>query len=250
MKKANLILYLMISTLITLIVYYQVQSIPIEIEKVERTVLYKPEKIFIETPEEEPIYYQPVFSINKIDDITYNRIKDQSFKDNHKISRDDLRYLNISYWGFDDKRHEGEMIVHREVADDVIAIFKTLYDHKYPIAKMVLVDEYKADDNLSMADNNTSAFNYRVISGTTKLSNHAYGLAIDINPIQNPYVKGTIIEPSEGSNYLDRNIYQTGMILKDDVCYEAFTSKGWSWGGEWRSIKDYQHFEIYIEGIN
>lgn len=252
MKKANIVLFLMISSLITIILYYQIQSVPIEATPPpeEITVVYHVENHLNEVPDFEPVYYEPIFLVNKIDDIIYNRISDVSFKDNNIITIEDLRYLKMTYWGYDGERHTGEMIVHHSIADEVLDIFKELYDVKYPIEKMVLVDDYDGDDNLSMADNNSSAFNYRYITGTSRLSNHAYGLAIDINPIQNPYITSRGVEPIEGEAYVDRQLNEMGMIKKDDPCYIAFTSRGWEWGGEWARVKDYQHFEKYVDGIN
>jgi hypothetical protein len=109
------------------------------------------------------------------------------------------------------------------------------------------VDEYKGDDDVSMADNNTSAFNYRdVVDSKGVLSKHSYGVAIDINPIQNPYIKGKKISPASGTNYVNRKKFQNGMIIKNDVCYKAFKDRGWTWGGEWKTMKDYQHFQKTI----
>lgn len=251
MKIAHFILLLMISSLITLMIYYHVDHV--EIEVVEKTVVSDQVVEIITLPETEvkiPTFqadtYEAEFSINKIDDIIYNRIDNVSFKENDIITIDDLRYLKVTHWGFDQKRHVGELIVHAQVAEEVLEIFKELYEVEYPIEKMVLVDDYYADDNLSMADNNSSAFNYRLIAGTNKLSNHAMGLAIDINPLQNPYVSGNSIMPDAGKDYIDRETYQQGMIILDDPCYTAFTSRGWIWGGSWKSIKDYQHFEKEI----
>lgn len=249
MKKAYLVLFLMISTLITLIVIDQVNQVEIEepIEAEETVVMLELPKEEVKIPSFEGKVFKPTFSINKIDDFIYNRIKDKSYKENKDVSVDDLRYLEVTYWSFNEKRTLGELIVHEKVAKEVLEIFKELYYAKYPIDKIKLVDEYQADDNLSMLDNNTSAFNYRTIAGTNKLSNHAFGLAIDINPFQNPYVKGNIVEPKGSELYVDRTIREKGMILEGDACYEAFTSRGWTWGGDWSSIKDYQHFEKKVD---
>lgn len=190
----------------------------------------------------------PVFSSNKLTDANINRMNGLSWKDGAPVNLDELRYLEVTYWGFDDETHVGELVVHEAVADEVVEIFNEIYEAKFPIESIKLVDDYNADDNLSMDDNNTSAFNYRVIAGSDKLSMHSYGLAIDINPIQNPYVKGDIVSPSKGKEYLDRDDIRKGMIIKDDACYNAFVNRGWTWGGNWDLLKDYQHFEknIYI----
>ena len=178
------------------------------------------------------------------------RIKDKmlgkSLPQGVEIGFNDLSYLQLTYYGFDNKTHTGEMVVSTKVAKEVVDIFKELYEKRYPIEKMKLIDEYYASDNLSMKDNNSSAFCYRKIAGSNKLSNHAKGLAIDINPIQNPHVKGKIVSPVEGKEYTNRNKVRKGMIIKGDVCYEAFTKRGWTWGGNWNN-PDYQHFEKTVK---
>jgi len=163
------------------------------------------------------------------------------------IDIEDLSYLKIVHWGFDNTLHIGEMIVNKKLADEIIAIFTELLQAKFPIEKIRLIDEYDADDDKSMADNNSSALCCRPITGKKKFSKHSYGIAIDINPIQNPYVKKSknIVLPPEGKKYIDRSKTQKGMILKDDPCYTAFTKRGWIWGGDWDPLTrvDYQHFE-------
>lgn len=154
-----------------------------------------------------------------------------------------LVYVNVSYWGFDGAPHKGELIVHEKLADDIIGIFKELFDSRFPIEKMKIIEHYQGDDNLSMADNNTSAFNCRFVSGTKKFSKHSYGAAIDINPLINPFVKGDRVSPAGGKKYLDRTKAAPGLITKDGPCYKAFTKRGWTWGGNWKTMKDYQHFE-------
>lgn len=183
------------------------------------------------------------FEINEIDEALYNEMLGKSFKENDVIQVDALRVLTLTYYGFDDADHIGQMVVNQEVAEEVLAIFKALYETKYPIEKINLVDQYNADDDLSMADNNTSSFNFRVVSGSENLSKHSYGMAIDINPVQNPYVTSKGVFPPDGSAYLDRSLKGKGMIDEDDLCYKLFTEKGWTWGGHFKSVKDYQHFQ-------
>jgi len=252
MKKDKLILLLMISTLITLMFYYRVKTVEV-IENIPEEPVRNVVEVTLDPvriPDIEGKIFKELFTINEIDEVIYNRINNISYKENAYITLEDLRYLELTYWGFDDQRHYGELIVNQLVADDVIEIFKELYDNHYPIEKMSLVDDYDADDLKSMAANNTSAFNYRTVAGTNKLSNHSFGLALDINPLQNPYISNDFISPDGGNEYLDREVYRMGMINKEDICYQAFTSRGWEWGGDWKSIKDYQHFEKKIEGIN
>ena len=191
---------------------------------------------------------QAVFAYSSLSDEVVETITGISYKENNKIRIEDLSYLQISYWGFDDKEHVGEIILNKAVAEDVLEIFKELYDAKFPIDKIRLIDEYGADDELSMLDNNTSAFCYREIGGSKgTLSKHGHGVAIDINPVQNPYVKNNLVLPESGRRYLDRTNVRKGMIVKGDVCYEAFKERGWTWGGDWNSLKDYQHFEFKLD---
>ena len=157
-----------------------------------------------------------------------------------------LVYLQVTYWGFDEKSHIGEMIVNRKVAQEVLDIFKEIYENNYPIEKIRLIDEYGANDEESMQDNNTSAFCYRVVKNSKKLSNHSLGIAIDINPLYNPYIDEKQIEPFNAVIYKDRDINVKGIIKKGDTLYNAFIKRGWKWGGNWKTKKDYQHFEKEI----
>lgn len=158
------------------------------------------------------------------------------------ISYEDLRYINIRHYDFEGNEQIGEVIVHKEVAEDIVKIFYELYAAEYKINKMVLIDEYNGDDELSMSDNNTSAFNYRVVQNSKTLSLHAFGLAIDINPLNNPYIKGNTISPANARSYIDRNLKLPEMIYHKDLAYKVFTEYGWKWGGDYKSLKDYQHF--------
>lgn len=159
------------------------------------------------------------------------------------ISYDDLRYLTVLHYGYDGYIYQGELIVHQSVATEVLAIFQELYTMGYPIEKMKVISCYDGDDEASMMDNNSSAFNFRYVTNGGKLSKHAYGLAIDLNPLVNPYIKADVVLPANATPYLDREQCVLGMIKKDDPVYEIFTRYGWSWGGDWSSLKDYQHFE-------
>ncbi len=157
---------------------------------------------------------------------------------------EDFRYLCVPHKGFDGKNHEGELVVHKSVAEEVFDIFLELFEGQFPIEKIRLIEEYNADDNASMADNNSSAFCYRLAVGKPGiLSKHALGLAVDINPLYNPYVKGKLILPPEGAPFMDRTKDHPGIITKEGVCYKAFTRRGWIWGGVWPDRQDYHHFE-------
>ncbi len=160
------------------------------------------------------------------------------------VSISDLSYLQLSYWGFDNKPHQGVLIVNQQLAPEIVQIFHELFLIKFPIAKMQPLDAYRGDDEQSMEDNNTVAFNCRLITGYSNLfSIHSYGRAIDINPMINPYIKQGEVLPPQASNYLSRNPNVRGIIIKGNAAYNIFIKYGWQWGGKWQSLKDYQHFE-------
>ena len=160
------------------------------------------------------------------------------------IELNQLRAISMSYWGFDNKAHIGTMIVNKTLAAEVIHIFKKLYQNKFPIYRMQPLYYYQGNDEQSLAANNTASFNCRTITGKKHIySHHAYGRAIDINPLQNPYVKGAVVLPPVGKRYIERNPKTKGIIIENDIVYNLFKRKGWQWGGEWFSLKDYQHFE-------
>ncbi|MGM9988520.1 MAG: M15 family metallopeptidase [Bacillaceae bacterium] len=163
-------------------------------------------------------------------------------KKNSFITYDDLAYIQVTYIDFNGDKQLGELIVNKQVADEIVAIFKELYSKRYPIAKITLIDEFNANDEQSMLANNTSAFCYRTIAKTNYLSNHAKGLAIDINPLQNPHVLNNQTFPATSFAYKNRSSIRQGMIVEGDDCYKAFISRGWTWGGDWKN-PDYQHFE-------
>ena len=194
--------------------------------------------------------FKPVFEIKEIDDDLFKKMMNSSFHNRGHITREDLRLLLVGHYNFDNKAQQGEIIVHEKVAEEILEIFQELYDHKYPINKISLAHHYNGSDDLSMADNNTHSFNDRLITGGKSLSHHAYGLAIDINPVQNPYVYNQIILPPMGKEFLERDEQITGIIIKEDLCYQAFISRGWQWGGDWTKPVDYQHFEKILPSIN
>lgn len=157
----------------------------------------------------------------------------------------DLRRVELNYTGFDGQPHRGVLVVNRAVVDEVIAIFDALQQLHYPIARMQTVDRYPgARDELSMEDNNTSAFNCRPLPGSTTWSMHAYGRAVDINPLINPSIDNRgVLEPATAARYLDRTRDEPGMLRADSPAVAAFTERNWRWGGAWRNPIDYQHFE-------
>ena len=187
------------------------------------------------------------FYQQELTDDIFVRIEGKSFKANCTTPREDLRYIRVLHYNKDREVQEGELICHKDIADDLLAIFQELYKAAYPIERMVLIDEYDADDEASMRANNTSAFNFRPASGMRRLSSHSTGMAIDINPLYNPLVKHregqTRVFPTTAAAYMDRTKYFPYKIEKGDLCYRLFKKYGFSWGGDWKSSKDYQHFE-------
>jgi hypothetical protein len=187
------------------------------------------------------------FYISKIPDDIFEKMQGKSYKADCTVPRDELRYVHVLHMGFDGQTKEGELVVNKAIADDVLAIFEELYQADYPIEKVELVDAYNADDEESMSHNNSSAFNFRFISHTTKISKHGLGMAVDINTLYNPYVKtvdGKLsIEPANATAYVDRSKDFPYKIDHDDLCYKLFTKYGFTWGGDWTHSKDYQHFE-------
>ncbi|GAA1679340.1 M15 family metallopeptidase [Fodinicola feengrottensis] len=156
-----------------------------------------------------------------------------------------LRMISLTYYGMDQKAHAGQLVVNTDRVDQTIKIFGELYRMRYPIAKMVTPDHYpNADDELSMEDNNTSAYDCRDIPTSGALSYHAYGRAIDINTLINPYHDSQGVQPKNGGPYLDRTRKDPGMLHDGDKAVRAFTGNGWTWGGDWHTLKDYQHFEL------
>ena len=150
-----------------------------------------------------------------------------------------LRTVRVSYWGFDGKARIGRIVVASRVAPDVLAVFRILWSERFPLRRLEPVSVYRGSDDASMAADNTSGFNCRFVGGTSRWSLHAYGEAIDVNPVENPYVQGSRVSPPAGRAYLDRNRYRKGMAMRGGVLVRAFASVGWKWGA---SFGDYQHF--------
>ena len=157
-----------------------------------------------------------------------------------------LRMIQLSYWGFDGRAHAGRIVVNEAVVAQVVSVFRTLYDQRFPIYELVPVDAYHGDDNAAAAADDTSGFNcrYAVAPGTPQWSVHAYGEAIDVNDVQNPYVDGSTIIPPSGAAYTNRSDVRPGMALPGGVLVQAFATVGWKWGGRWSPGTDYQHFSL------
>ena len=195
----------------------------------------------------EPATIDEAFYAIPIPDDIFAKMQGKSYKDDCTIPRDDLRYIHVLHKNIEGETLEGEMVCSTLIAEDLLEIFWELYEQNYPIEKMRLIDEYDANDELSMTDNNSSCFNYRTISHTNKISKHGLGIAVDINTLYNPYTKVVdgerIIEPAAGAPYLDRDADFPYKIERGDLCYNLFISHGFEWGGDWTDRKDYQHFE-------
>ena len=188
------------------------------------------------------------FSVQPIPDSVFLRMQGRSWPEGCTIRRSDLRYLRLSHYDAEKKQHVGEMVCNKAIANDLLEIFRELYRQKYPIERIRLIDDYNADDEQSMRDNNSSCFCYRKISGSTKLSKHAQGMAVDINTLYNPYVRTgkdgrRIVEPATATRYVDRRKSFPYKIVKGDLLYRLFLQHGFKWGGNWRTMKDWQHFE-------
>jgi D-alanyl-D-alanine carboxypeptidase len=155
-----------------------------------------------------------------------------------------LRLVTFDHWNFAGNVRQGRLIVHKYQAQGVLTVMHTLFRARFQMRRALLIDAFGGSDDRSMAANNTSAFNCRPVAGTSRWSQHAYGRAIDINPIQNPYVSGSHVSPIAGTKYADRSQRLPGMIHHGDVVFRAFASIGWEWGGDWSGPKDYQHFSL------
>lgn len=188
------------------------------------------------------------FASSPIPDSIFRLMQGKTYKRGCTVPRASLRYLRCLHVDKEGRILVGEMVVNAKIAKDVLDIFYQLYQAKYPIERMRLMDYWDADDERAMRQNNSSAFNFRFVSHTKTVSKHGRGLAVDINTLYNPYHKvlrngREVIEPSTGKPYLDRKKHFDYKIERGDLCYRLFKSEGFVWGGDWKSCKDYQHFE-------
>jgi hypothetical protein len=181
-------------------------------------------------------------SVSRLDRATRQLMIGSSWHEGCPVELRELRRVRLTYRGFDGEPHRGRLVVHRRWADEILEVFRRLYRRDFPIRRVRLVDRYGGDDRESMRHDNTSAFNCRTVAGTTTWSQHAYGRAVDLNPVENPYVEGSRVRPRRGRRFLDRTNVRPGMIVKGDVVWRAFRRIDWGWGGSWRPAKDYQHF--------
>ena len=182
-------------------------------------------------------------SIERIGPQLRERMTGVSWRPGCPVGFAKLRLLRVTHWGFDGKVRRGRLIVHRDSSRGMLRVMRELHRLRFPIRRLRLVDAYGADDRRSMAADNTSAFNCRFVAGTSRWSEHAFGHAIDVNPVENPYVTGDgYVSPPAGAPYADRSRRAKGLIHRKGPVVAAFASIGWEWGGNWSWPKDYQHF--------
>jgi hypothetical protein len=187
---------------------------------------------------------QPPFaaSIERLDAATRAEMTGVSWHRGCPVPLRELRVIHMTFWGFDREAHSGELVVHRRWADDLVHVFRRIYRARFPVRRMRAIEHYDGNDHRSMKADNTSAFNCRYVAGTTRWSQHAYGRAIDLNPVENPYVSGRHVSPRAGRRFADRSLQRRGMVHRGDVVWRAFHRLGWGWGGSWSGAQDYQHF--------
>jgi D-alanyl-D-alanine carboxypeptidase-like protein len=186
----------------------------------------------------------PVFqaSTSALTEAMRTRMTGVSWHPGCPVSLGQLRLLRLSYWGFDHAVHQGELIVNASGAASLTQAFRQLFAARFPIRQMRVVDDFGGDDERSMLADNTSAFNCRLVPGTSVWAQHAYGTAVDINPFENPEIRDGKADPPAAAAWADRSRSSPAMIRHGDAVWLAFDSIGWAWGGDWRSLKDYQHF--------
>lgn len=186
----------------------------------------------------------PVFRsrVDKLSAASRARMNGVSWHPGCPVGMEQLRLLRVSYWGFDHRVHQGELVVNASAAASLSRAFGLLFDARFQIRQMRVVDDFGGDDERSMLADNTSAFSCREVPGTTVWSQHAYGLAVDVNPFENPEVRDGTVDPPAAAAWADRTRSSPAMISHGDAAWLSFSAIGWPWGGDWNSLKDYQHF--------
>jgi hypothetical protein len=187
---------------------------------------------------------------SRVEPVPEDVLARSSWSDECPVDADDLRWVQLAFWGFDGRRHTGELLVHADAADEMVQVFEQLYAARFPIEEMRITRAEEIDAEPTGDGNNTGAFTCRPVHGTTYWAQHAYGLAVDVNPFQNPYIKppdakgvpGDMLIPELAAAYLDRSRQVPGMIRPGDTVVQAFASVGWQWGGDWQKAKDFMHF--------
>lgn len=187
------------------------------------------------------------FRVDTLSNAVFSRMAGKSYPEGCTVARSDLRLLSVLHYDADGHTRQGQLVCNKAIAPDLLDIFRRLYEARYPIERMTLIDDYDADDERSMTDNNTSCFCFRQVAGSKRLSRHALGMAVDINPLYNPCVRKTkgktVVQPAAGKRYANRSKPSPYMLKRGDLCHRLFMEHGFKWGGDWNSLKDYQHFE-------
>ena len=183
-------------------------------------------------------------SVSRIGPALADRMTPTSWRPGCPVGLADLRQVWVRHWDFNGRARSGVLIVHEDAAADVVKVFRRLFAARFPVRRMRMVDAYRGSDYASIEADNTSAFNCRPVTGGGGWSEHAYGRAIDINPIENPYVSGGTTSHRASIPYLDRSRVRPGMAVEGGALVRAFDAVGWGWGGRWSGIKDYQHFSM------
>ena len=182
------------------------------------------------------------FRVSPIDGPTRALMTGKTWRPGCPVPLARLRLVTVSYFGFDLRSHVGHLVVNADVTGPVVKALRTLYESRFRIRQMRLVDYFAGSDETSMVNDNTSAFNCRIVPNSTVWSQHAYGRALDLNPLENPEVQGGVVDPPGARPWADRSRLRPGMIMHGGVAWRAFEAVGWKWGGDWTSLKDYQHF--------
>lgn len=191
-----------------------------------------------------PGFCMPAFEgrVASLDEARKARMTPAVWREGCPVSLDELAVVHVRHWTPEGETARGEVVVLARVAPDVLRVFETLFNARFPLRRVTPVEAFAGDDLRSMQANNTSAFNCRPVARTRAFSRHSYGLAIDLNPLQNPWVQGTRVSPPQGRAWSDRTRVEPGVVVDSGVAVRAFRSIGWKWGGAWKSAKDYQHF--------
>jgi hypothetical protein len=180
--------------------------------------------------------------VAKVSAVPPSVVKRSTWRPRCPVTLDQLVYVKMTFWGFDHATHIGEMITNRSVVNDIVGVFRQLYQARFPIEEMRVVRREEVNAPPTGDTNDTSSFECRQVTLGTSWSEHSYGLAVDVNPFHNPYWRGDIVAPELATAYTDRSRTRPGMILEGDVVTRAFTAIGWGWGGHWNSLKDWMHF--------
>lgn len=188
------------------------------------------------------------FAAEPLPDAVFERMQGRSYPAGCTVPRHSLRHVRVLHYDGEGIVRMGELVCHQRIAADLVYIFRELYRHRYPIERIRLIDDYGASDEQSMRANNTCSFCYRTVKGSAKLSAHARGMAVDVNALYNPYYKRhadgrVVVQPSNALKYCNRTASFPYKIERGDLLHRLFTQRGFKWGGAWRTVKDYQHFE-------